>query len=66
VERRQLDIERYRILFLRAAATLLQPLGLADDEFQAADWLRGEPVAQELPITTLPSFRDFALVSPGV
>lgn len=63
VERRQLDIERYRILFLRAAATLLQPLGLADDEFQAAEWLRGEPVAQELPFTTLPVLGDFAAMS---
>ncbi len=51
------------LLFLRAAATLLQPMGLADDEFQAAEWLRGDPVAQELPFTTLPVLGDLAAMS---
>ncbi len=54
VRRQQLDIERYRTLFLRAVATILQPLGIAEDEFEAEKWLRGDPVAQELPLTTLP------------
>lgn len=49
VDPRQLDIARYRTLFLRAVATILQPLGLADSEERAAEWLRGEKPAQELP-----------------
>jgi DNA polymerase-2 len=47
---RELDIPRYRTLFFRAIATILQPLGLADSEQRAAEWLRGEKAPVELPL----------------
>lgn len=49
VDPQQIDVDRYQILFLRAAAALLQPLGIAGDEFSTAEWLRGDPIAKELP-----------------
>ncbi len=50
VDPRLLDLARYRMLFLRSAATILQPLGLADSEERAAEWLRGQKPAVELPL----------------
>jgi DNA polymerase II len=50
IDPRQLDTGRYRVLFMRAVATILQPLGVADTEEKAAEWLRGEKPADELPL----------------
>ncbi len=60
----QIDTARYRLLFLRAAATLLLPLGIAADEFEADKWLREEPTAHELPWLT-PANRSMGLLVMG-
>jgi hypothetical protein len=36
------DLPRYRVLLLRAAATVFQPMGVAADTLQ--DWANGAPV----------------------
>lgn len=56
----RLDISRYRLLFWRAVSTILQPFGLASDETQAADWLRGEEMACELPLAPYQPFTSSA------
>lgn len=46
----RLDVERYKILFLRAAFTLLQPLGFS--ETGLGDWLFERERSQELPFVS--------------
>lgn len=61
---RRLDTARYRTLFLRAVSTILQPLGLADSEERAADWLRGIKPAVELPLKP-PAPSGYEIMSMG-
>jgi DNA polymerase-2 len=46
----RLDVERYKILFMRAAFTLLQPLGFS--EIGLEDWLFEWERSQELPMAS--------------
>jgi DNA polymerase II len=50
LDKRLIDTERYRTLFLRSISAILQPLGVAENEARAAEWLRGEKPAVELPL----------------
>jgi len=46
----RLDVERYKILFLRAAFTLLQPLSFSESGLK--DWLFERERPQDLPTTS--------------
>jgi DNA polymerase-2 len=46
----RLDVERYKILFMRAAFTLLQPLGFSETGLE--DWLFERERSQELPMAS--------------
>ncbi len=46
----RLDVERYKILFMRAAFTLLQPLGFSETGLE--DWLFARERSQELPLAS--------------
>ena len=46
----RLDVERYKILFMRAAFTLLQPLGFSETGLE--DWLFARERSQELPMAS--------------
>ena len=45
-DRRAIDVARYRVLLLRAAAAVLQPLGVGQSTLKA--WAAGDPVAMPL------------------
>lgn len=60
----RLDVERYKILFLRAAFTLLQPLGFSEARLEA--WLFDRECPLELLMTTFNRVGQHLLPTFGV
>lgn len=60
----RLDLARYRVLFMRAAFTLLQPLGFSEDSLE--DWLFNRERPLELPVDTFRRISQHLLPAFGI